>query len=449
MKQKVLFLMVMALVLCAIGASAQSKEYKVEDDGFEWYKIHKDGKYGAEDKYGNVIVPMSYDFVMYFNGFFRVVKSSKEGLKEGLIDLRGKLIVPIEYTYILTYTTAKESIPYISVHTKGYLESGIYNIYGRCLIPVSRGYKDIFQRDGNRGEDCVYYECYHKDGQKSICDASGKVVFTNTRGTNIDFHRDKKTGKYAIAIYEDGNWVFVDKNENVLWNTKCSNMEGKWPIRIRKGENSPYRNLTQTELNRVLFKADFLDGNKKYFANLGKGAASIPESFSSSSSSKVYPYSYSYDSSTQSHIYKMDKAVSLAGIASMQMQISKNSEGIQLMLDLFETKSNSVIASWANKANRQGGTIDGVGDVTLNLSNGKEVSVFFALQDRRNELTKTNDIGLIYIFMPLSFSNSASPLLNELSTYDIKSITYDNKTFQIDVPTAATIKSMFDKIKDK
>lgn len=72
----------------------------------------------------------------------------------------------------------------------------------------------------------------------------------------------------------------------------------------------------------------------------------------------------------------MDKAVSLAGIASMQMQISKNGEGIQLMLDLFETKSNSVIASWANKANRQGGTIDGVGDVTLNLSNGKEVSVF-------------------------------------------------------------------------
>lgn len=144
-------------------------------------------------------------------------------------------------------------------------------------------------------------------------------------------------------------------------------MEGKWPIRIRKGENSPYRNLTQTELNRVLFKADFLDGNKKYFANLGKGAASIPESFSSSSSSKVYPYSYSYDSSAQSHIYKMDKAVSLAGIASMQMQISKNGEGIQLMLDLFETKSNSVIASWANKANRQGGTIDGVGDVMLHL----------------------------------------------------------------------------------
>ena len=54
----------------------------------------------------------------------------------------------------------------------------------------------------------------------------------------------------------------------------------------------------------------------------------------------------------------MDKAVSLAGIASMQMQISKNSEGIQLMLDLFETKSNSVIASWANKANRQGGTME-------------------------------------------------------------------------------------------
>lgn len=45
--------------------------------------------------------------------------------------------------------------------------------------------------------------------------------------------------------------------------------------------------------------------------------------------------------------------------------------------------------------------------------------------------------------MPLSFSNSASPLLNELSTYDIKSITYDNKTFQIDVPTTATLLKSF------
>ena len=37
MKQALL-IMVLALVMHGITGSAQIKEYKVEDDGFEWYK---------------------------------------------------------------------------------------------------------------------------------------------------------------------------------------------------------------------------------------------------------------------------------------------------------------------------------------------------------------------------------------------------------------------------
>ena len=184
--------------------------------------------------------------------------------------------------------------------------------------------------------------------------------------------------------------------------------------------------------------------------------ANASQSSSSSTTNKpktdinIYPYSYSYDSSSRSHVYKMDNAKTLEGegLASIQLEMWKNSKGIQLILDLFETKSNSIIASWANKADRQGGTISGTG-VTLNLSNRAKENVLFVLQDHRSESFKTNNYGLLYLFVPLSTSNNSSKLTNSLSTYDIKSITYDGKTFQIDVPTAATIKSMFEKIKVK
>lgn len=43
----------------------QQKEYKVEMDGFEWYLIYENGKYGAEDKYHNLLIPTEYSEVDY------------------------------------------------------------------------------------------------------------------------------------------------------------------------------------------------------------------------------------------------------------------------------------------------------------------------------------------------------------------------------------------------
>ena len=80
--------------------------------------------------------------------------------------------------------------------------------------------------------------------------------------------RDKNSGKFALGVIDsDGYVCFLDKNENVLWNSHAISWSYSWPIKIRMEKDSPLRNLTQAELNRILFRADWLDGNTEYFAH--------------------------------------------------------------------------------------------------------------------------------------------------------------------------------------
>ena len=83
-----------------------SREYKVEDDGFEWYLVCKNGKYGAESRDGIMLVPTEYTKVVYFDGF---------------------------HTYMGEY-------------------SGYYNIKGKCIIPYNRQYNSILKKKRGLGE---------------------------------------------------------------------------------------------------------------------------------------------------------------------------------------------------------------------------------------------------------------------------------------------------------
>ena len=272
MKQTFL-LIVLTLGMCSINVSAQKKKYKIEDDGFEWYKIfdYKNGedKEGAQDKYGNSIIPLQKDIsVLYYNGFFCIHNRTTE--LQGVTDKQGNLIVPIEYNSATPHSGDNYPIPYISVKKGDY--KGVYDIYGKCIIPVNRQYKDILQFDGENGERCVYYQCCDRDAPRmkkyTFCDASGKVVFTTSKSYNfLSLIRDKASGKCAIAVEENNRWYFINKEEKVLWNPNNIIHLDYWPIKIKTSENGPWRRLTQAELNKILLSEDILKGNKEYFAH--------------------------------------------------------------------------------------------------------------------------------------------------------------------------------------
>lgn len=108
MKKTNLIIVVLAL-LSIIDSNAQNKEYQIEPDGYEWYEIESaKGKYGAEDKYGNLLIPAVYDMICYHDDDDRIAT--------GFVARKGDYY-------------------------------GWYNRSGRCIIPYTRQYTSIHKRN--------------------------------------------------------------------------------------------------------------------------------------------------------------------------------------------------------------------------------------------------------------------------------------------------------------
>lgn len=273
----------MLLGIFRINISAQTKEYKVEDDGFEWYKLSKysDGHfyYGAQDKFGNTIIPIQkLGGLDYYKGYYRIHRGSGRYEKCGLVDKKGHLIIPMEYSDVACRTGLEDNIydfPYLCVLCNGI--SARYNIYGKCLIPITREYSSIwlsgcYSKPNRNNENSIYWLCRHKDkdpSKYSFCDISGKEFFTTSRPyDNCKLIKHPTTGKFAIAVRESesNHWCLIDKDGNILLQA-YELFVYQWPMRIRITKEESIRNLTQTELNKVFFTADWLDGNTEYFAH--------------------------------------------------------------------------------------------------------------------------------------------------------------------------------------
>ena len=162
MKQKILLLVALTLGMYSIQVNAQkknpvrktitqtkprtnsipkdSRDYQIGEDGFEWYKVCKNGKYGAEDRNGNTIVPTEYDGVIYSCICYDCVGYSP--VNAGFIARKGE-------------------------------HKGWYNKSGKCVIPYSRGYTYIRKYDS---EDYGTHYAFAKDGGGGICDINGRVV---------------------------------------------------------------------------------------------------------------------------------------------------------------------------------------------------------------------------------------------------------------------------------
>jgi len=160
MKQKLL-LIVLALGMCSISGNAQNRELKVESDGFEWYRITRDGKEGAEDKNGRTLIPAKYRSVYYHclnnsDGWFKV-----EDLENNKYNV------------------------------------GIYEKSGKCIFDNNRGYNLVTKVDTG-GDGCWYI--IEKDGKNGACDANGREIippiYESVIYINHEFNYKNSSGKY-------------------------------------------------------------------------------------------------------------------------------------------------------------------------------------------------------------------------------------------------------------
>ena len=216
MKQKTI-LIVLALCMCTIGvdninaqtkkpvkrtttqvrkassstkpASKNSREYKVENDGFEWYLVCKNGKYGAESRDGKEIVPSEYQDVHY-----------------------GSM--------------GKDSFFYVEMNNS----NGLYDTTGKCIIPYSRHYVfDWVLKEEHEGLGSYYRLCRWENGTvlcEYICDANGKEMI-KMQGVNIWPKFENGYFYYYFISKENhgianakGEIIVQPQHENIYFNEK-------------------------------------------------------------------------------------------------------------------------------------------------------------------------------------------------------------------------------------
>lgn len=211
MKQKIL-LLVLTLGFICINICAQKKELQKGEDGFEWYLVSHNGKYGATDINGNTLIPVEYEICKYFPletydrqggyGIFKV----KKGDYLGAYTVEGINVLPVSRKYVgLIKGWGKDTGTYYLV----LLQNGCY---GCCDI---NGNIVTIMKEPDIRPLPVYQNgvfCYFIQGEKGggtgigIADIHGNIVVETKYGS---FEFDEEDGR----IYGEDIWS--DKKFNV------------------------------------------------------------------------------------------------------------------------------------------------------------------------------------------------------------------------------------------
>lgn len=126
MKYRLLFVLLFGI--SCISGMAQTTVLMTEKNGYQWYLISKDGKMGAIDIKGNILIPLSYDYVFFHKvngcvGYFGVLNIDENERKtEGVYDVTGKEIIPCEHSFVAylggTFKYREQDTGYIDTHIR-------------------------------------------------------------------------------------------------------------------------------------------------------------------------------------------------------------------------------------------------------------------------------------------------------------------------------------------
>lgn len=211
------------------------KYHRITDirGGGVFFVVEYMGKKGLCDKNGMEIIKPLYDDIDAWKGLIK----ANNGIKQGVLDVKGNVIVPIEYTSI-SYNE-KLGNYYVELFKK----KGIYSLDGKEILApkydyiknIDRGYivdlngkKGVYDKNGrevmppNKYDDIKYnskgYYDVELNGKEGACDKNGKEIITPK--FNDLYYSDL----FDVFEYKDasGEWVSLgislDKNGNTYEN---------------------------------------------------------------------------------------------------------------------------------------------------------------------------------------------------------------------------------------
>lgn len=194
--------------------------------------VEKDGKWGMIDEKGKLVIPYKYDFIFgFFDGTCKVVNESKQGL----IDKTGAEIIPIEYKIISRMGDGLFECETVDAKNKVYNTKGESTEY--FYDYVGGLYEDmiVVERDGKKGYinselkeviPCIYRDAFDfgnglaaviKDSYRYIIDKTGKIIISNSPY--------EETGKYIMSSNGIGSFSeglasvkegFIDTEGNLV-----------------------------------------------------------------------------------------------------------------------------------------------------------------------------------------------------------------------------------------
>ena len=178
------------------GSNAQTRELKIENDGFRWYELRDDRWHkGAEDALGHVIIPLDrqYQYLHYFDGCFCF---EKEG-KKGVCDQNGKEVFPPKNYKYVYYHNDYGFEYYIVESSKG--KTGCCDKNGFEIIPTKYDYVWYNSDDG-------YFKIENKN-KYGVCDKNGTLLIKPkykwidySSKDNVFEYRDRSGKRGVIGI---------------------------------------------------------------------------------------------------------------------------------------------------------------------------------------------------------------------------------------------------------
>ena len=177
-----------------------NKDLQTEKDGFKWYQVRQGDKYGAEDYLNRTLIPLSREYTsIYYSqeeghkGYFRIKKNGKYGA----CDLTGKEIAQPIY----------ESLIYISSGFEYKNSDGDWIALGWMLDSEGnaiRGTKESVTYNG-----ATYY-IISRDGMYGLTDANGKEIIP------MEMEKIELAGGNRLKFKQNDSWGLMNFLGKVL-----------------------------------------------------------------------------------------------------------------------------------------------------------------------------------------------------------------------------------------
>ena len=166
-----------------------------------YYIVIQDEKYGLIEKNGNVILKPVYNYLAFIKDDLIKVRSE---LKEGIIDLKGKTVIPIEYEKIFAcmISTSNNDFNFKYFQVQKDSRYGIVNEKGEGIVPLIYDFIDVTYRNGL----CLAM----LNNKIGYLDINGKVAIPFDYDEGYPFTREStKVKKHGKTFYIDikGNEV--------------------------------------------------------------------------------------------------------------------------------------------------------------------------------------------------------------------------------------------------